>query len=157
MQQTRHGFSLIEVTLALGVMAFSVTVLIGLLSASLKTNKESMEQVKAANLAATMISQRRATPLNTDPLPPNAALWLPELKPSPAGEEKLNGSVDFTFDGDYTSVSNEAFFRTYYSYVFYPNANDPIAVHIHLRIQWPAFAPADQADSYELVSTLPLP
>jgi uncharacterized protein (TIGR02598 family) len=59
----RFGFSLIEVTLALGVAAVSLLVIAGLLPIGIETNQRSIEQTVSADILSAVISDLRATPL----------------------------------------------------------------------------------------------
>lgn len=56
------GFSLIEVTLALGVAAFCLIALFGLLPLGVQTNQNSISQTAAASLLSSVVADLRATP-----------------------------------------------------------------------------------------------
>ena len=56
------GFSLVEVTLALGVAAFCLITLFGLLPLGVKTNQTSISQTAAAALLSSVMADLRATP-----------------------------------------------------------------------------------------------
>ena len=56
------GFSLVEVSLALGVAAFCLIALFGLLPLGLKTNQNSISQTAAATLLSSVVADLRATP-----------------------------------------------------------------------------------------------
>ncbi|MDX6765811.1 MAG: hypothetical protein SFU85_03380 [Candidatus Methylacidiphilales bacterium] len=56
------GFSLIEVTLALGITAFALVLLVGLLPVGLQSNKESREESIAVNLVNALIADLRLSP-----------------------------------------------------------------------------------------------
>jgi uncharacterized protein (TIGR02598 family) len=56
------GFSLIEVTLALGVAAFCLIALFGLLPLGLQTNQSSIAQTAAASVLSSVVADLRATP-----------------------------------------------------------------------------------------------
>jgi uncharacterized protein (TIGR02598 family) len=57
-----EGFSLVEVVLALGISAFALIIILGLLSAGLGANQVSMQQTEAINLAAAVVADLRQTP-----------------------------------------------------------------------------------------------
>jgi uncharacterized protein (TIGR02598 family) len=59
----QHGFSLVEVTLALGVAAISLLVIFSLLPVGLQTNQRSMEQTASADLLSSVVADLRATPV----------------------------------------------------------------------------------------------
>jgi uncharacterized protein (TIGR02598 family) len=56
------GFSLVEVTLALGVAAFCLIALLGLLPLGARTNQNSTSQTAAAALLSSVVADLRATP-----------------------------------------------------------------------------------------------
>ena len=56
------AFSLIEVVLALGVAAFCLTAVLGLLPVGVQTNRNSSSQTAASNIIATVVSDLRTTP-----------------------------------------------------------------------------------------------
>ena len=56
------GFSLVEVTLALGVTAFCLIALFGLLPLGVQINQSSMSQTAAASLLSSIIADLRAAP-----------------------------------------------------------------------------------------------
>ena len=58
----REGFSLIEVTTALGVMSFCFVSLLGLIPASLSSTEATLRNTTAAGLAAAVVSDLRAAP-----------------------------------------------------------------------------------------------
>jgi uncharacterized protein (TIGR02598 family) len=56
------GFSLVEVTLALGVAAFCLIALFGLLPLGMQTNQSSISQTAAASMLSSVVADLRATP-----------------------------------------------------------------------------------------------
>jgi uncharacterized protein (TIGR02598 family) len=56
------GFSLVEVTLALGVAAFCLVTLFGLLPLGVRANQNSISQTAAATLLSSVVADLRATP-----------------------------------------------------------------------------------------------
>jgi len=56
------GFSLVEVTLALGIAAFCLIALFGLLPLGAKTNQNSISQTAAAAVFSSVVADLRATP-----------------------------------------------------------------------------------------------
>jgi uncharacterized protein (TIGR02598 family) len=65
MKSRRHfsaGFSLVEVTLALGLAAFCLIALFGLLPLGVQTNQSSISQTAAASLLSSVVADLRATP-----------------------------------------------------------------------------------------------
>ena len=59
------AFSLVEVTLALGVAAFCLLALFGLIPASMQTNRNATNQTAATSIIAGVVADLRATPTTT--------------------------------------------------------------------------------------------
>ena len=69
-RQNAAGFSLIEVTLALGVAVFCLVTLFGLLPVGLTSNQDSLEQTMAGNIASAIVADLRcAQPMGTGTSP----------------------------------------------------------------------------------------
>jgi uncharacterized protein (TIGR02598 family) len=65
MNRRRHrsvGFSLVEVTVALGIAAFCLIGLFGLLPLGVQTNQSSISQTAAASVLSSVVADLRATP-----------------------------------------------------------------------------------------------
>jgi uncharacterized protein (TIGR02598 family) len=56
-----HAFSLVEVTLALGIAAFCLIAVFGLLPIGVQTNRNATSQTAARNILAAVVSDLRAT------------------------------------------------------------------------------------------------
>ena len=56
------GFSLVEVTLALGVAAFCLIAVFGLIPVGVQTNRNATSQTAATNIIALVVADLRATP-----------------------------------------------------------------------------------------------
>ncbi len=61
-----HGFSLVEVVIALGVLAVALVALIGLLPRGMLTNQETREETEAIGLVRHLVAERRAVPFTDD-------------------------------------------------------------------------------------------
>ncbi|SRR6266567_9011909 len=57
-----HAFSLVELTLALGVAAFCLIAVFGLMPIGVQTNRNATSQTRATNIMAAAIADLRATP-----------------------------------------------------------------------------------------------
>jgi uncharacterized protein (TIGR02598 family) len=55
------GFSLVEVVVAIGILAFAIVAVIGLLSVGLKSGREAMSSVEAAHAASVLMSSWQTT------------------------------------------------------------------------------------------------
>ena len=58
-----HAFSLVEVTIALGIAVFCLVVIFGLLSVGVNMSSVSIEQTSATNLLAAVVSDLRTAPI----------------------------------------------------------------------------------------------
>jgi uncharacterized protein (TIGR02598 family) len=56
------GFSLVEVTLALGIAGFCLIALFGLLPLGIQTNQSALSQTAAASVLSSVVADLRATP-----------------------------------------------------------------------------------------------
>ena len=56
-----HAFSLVEVTLALGIAAFCLLAVFGLMPIGVQTNRNTTSQTAAANIMAAVVADLRAT------------------------------------------------------------------------------------------------
>src|SRR6266496_4063891 len=56
------AFSLVEVTLAIGVAAFALIAVFGLLPVGVQTNRNATSQTAATNITAAVVADLRATP-----------------------------------------------------------------------------------------------
>src|ERR1043165_9212597 len=63
--ERRKCFSLVEVTLALGVAAVSLLAIFGLLPIGVKTNQIAIEQTASNDVLSAVTANLRATPLTT--------------------------------------------------------------------------------------------
>ena len=61
-QHGTSGFSLVEVTLALGIAAFCLMAVFGLMPVGMQTNRNAKSQTRATNLMAAVMADLRATP-----------------------------------------------------------------------------------------------
>ena len=63
-RSTAAAFSLVEVTLALGVAAFCLIAVFGLVPIGVQTNRNATSQTAATNIMAAVLADLRATPKN---------------------------------------------------------------------------------------------
>ena len=61
------GFSLVEVILAVGILAFCICTLLGVMLVGLRENKTAASQSSANSILSTVVSDLRATPHATPP------------------------------------------------------------------------------------------
>ena len=143
--RSRAGFSLVEVALALGVAAFCLVPLFGLLPIGVNTNHASFEQTSAVNVASAVVADLRATALLTPPVNQNSACYGIPIPATPPGSVALFVRQDGTLSGTVNQDANPAQlprFRVslYFSSSAANNANNATAVRV--LITWPALADA---------------
>jgi uncharacterized protein (TIGR02598 family) len=139
------GFSLVEITLALGVAAVSLIVLLGLLAVGVTTQQTSMQQTTANDIVTMILGDLRADVR----LPPGQASkegdsgfglhghWLAVAQPDTlyfTNQAKLTGTLNGT------TAPADAAFRATITYLSPPNTSTSSATVI---VSWPA--PADPA------------
>lgn len=61
-RSARLAFSLVEIVLALGVFAFCILAVLSLFSIGLESAKESDQEIRAANLASSLVCRMRSAP-----------------------------------------------------------------------------------------------
>ena len=59
---SKSGFSLAEVTLALGIAGFCLVAVFGLMPVGVRTNRNATSQTAATNIVAAVVADLRATP-----------------------------------------------------------------------------------------------
>ncbi len=136
------AFSLVEITLALGVAAFCLIAVMGMLPVGIKTQQASVNQTKANAIIAQIVDDLRADVR----LPPGQASkeqdqgfglhghWLAVSVPD---------TLYFTNDGNQTPPNTvnvspppaDAVFRATVTYLFPPTATTSIA---KITVSWPA-------------------
>ncbi len=65
--QSTSAFSLVEITLALGIAAFCLLAVFGLMPVGVQTNRNATSQTAATNIIASVIADMRATTSSTSP------------------------------------------------------------------------------------------
>ena len=132
------GFSLVEVTIALGVAAFCLIVLLGLLPAGVKTQQASAQQTIANEIMSEILGDLRAD------------IRLPPGQASHEGDSGfgLHGhwaqlyapdTLYFNQQGKWLQLNGsppaDATFRAKITYLFPPNASTSVA---NIVVSWPA-------------------
>lgn len=149
----RRGFSLVEVTLALGVAAVSLLAIFALLPLGLKTNQVAIERTAATDLLSAVIADLRATPVTN---PRGGATTSPRFAISiPANPVSSVTTVTLFFntegqcstdlegstkpDGSSWAPALQARYRA--TIAFAPNgAGARTATFVNLKATWPAAA-----------------
>ncbi|MEI6351727.1 MAG: hypothetical protein WCP06_11550 [Verrucomicrobiota bacterium] len=100
----KAAFSLVEVTLALGIAAFCLITAFGLLPIGLTSNRNSTEQTAASRLATAVIADLRATPPAISGAASSQSPVFQIEIPAPSSSAQIIRHVYFAEDGSSTSA-----------------------------------------------------
>jgi uncharacterized protein (TIGR02598 family) len=142
-QKRRVAFSLVEVTLALGVAAVSMLVIFSLLPIGLQTNQRSIEQTASADILSAVAADLRATPVTTPRGNPATStqfgISIPAAGSTGTTTLFLNGAGQFA-----SSQQSDSRYRA--TITFVSNSGGPkTATFADLQIRWPAGAATKNA------------
>jgi uncharacterized protein (TIGR02598 family) len=141
----QNGFSLIEVVLAIGVAAFCLVVMLGLIPTGLNTNKDSSGETAAANIARNILSDLRSTPKTNTTTPVYQIAF-------PTTTTPLTNSPLY-FDESGATNSARAIASKYRTTIVLTSNSPTISVWI--GITWPAAAsPSTAPGRYEVVTAI---
>lgn len=141
----RDAFSLVEVTLALGVAALSLLAIFALLPVGVRTNQIAIEQTATTDLLAAVAADLRATPATAPrgraTSSPRFAIGIPA---NPAGSS-TSTTLFFTAEGQFSNeVDRNSRYRL--TITFLPNGSGVrTATFVDLKATWPAPASIAQA------------
>jgi Tfp pilus assembly protein PilV len=133
-----NAFSLVEVTLALGIAAVSLLAIFALLPVGVKTTQVAIEQTASTDVLSAVAADLRATPVT---IPRGGAATSPRfgiaIPPNPAGANTTT-TLYFTNEGEFsTTLAPASRYRV--SVTFFPNgAEARTATFAHLNATWPA-------------------
>ena len=146
-----QAFTLVEVTLALGIAVFCLVVIFGLLNVGLNTSSASIEQTNASNILGAVAADLRAAP--TPPtngastvyglqLPTNVAMG--GNTPAPAANPTYTKTLDVSGQPVTTSPPGR-----YQLDVWTMASVNRDATRVRLRVSWPpgATVPAGSIES----------
>jgi Tfp pilus assembly protein PilV len=155
--RSARGFSLIEVTLAIGIAAFCLVCILGLLPIGLTSNQNSVEQTAAAGWASAVAADLRATPAKAT-ISPLFGFTIPAA----GGTATSTNPVAIFLAEDGTTTTNSANERYRVNVWFTPPGTGQRSATIaRILITWPALAdsnkstaPKNFSGSFEAVITL---
>lgn len=171
MKRTHHplsAFSLVEVTLALGVAAFSLVAIFGLLPIALNSNQSAIEQTAAASLTMTVVADLRAVPSGATTTSPKFGFSIPTSGAAASTPQTIYLRQDGSPTAGKTTgdapVAGESHYRVTLGFISPPNINQKkqmTATMVRILVTWPSMAdpdptkwPARFAGSYETVTVL---
>jgi uncharacterized protein (TIGR02598 family) len=141
-QVPQHGFSLVELTLAIGVAAICLLTIFSVLPIGLQTSQRAIEQTASADILATVAADLRATPVT---IPRGSATTSPQFAiniPANPVSSATTTTLFFTSEGQLTPQTANPRYRL--TITFLPN--DPgmmpaqTATFVDLKVTWPALA-----------------
>ena len=129
-----RAFSLVEVTLALGVAAISLLAIFGLLAIGTQSSRVAIEQSASGDLLTAIAADLRATP-STSAVSGQFAITIP----SNPIEAPITNTLYFNSAGQpSTSLKDDSRYRC--TVTFLPNEGERVATFASLRMTWPAAA-----------------
>ncbi len=151
-----RGFSLVELTLAIGVAAFCLIAVFGLIPVGVQTNRNSTSETQATTIIALAIADLRATqigaqfgspmygffPIPTDPTSPPQFV-APDFVPCSGGQTSTTSQVKYIDSLGQSSSSYNPFnpqrYRLIVTFVKNTTATSTTgALYVHLKVTWPA-------------------
>lgn len=149
-QPERCGFSLIEVVLALGIAAFVLLVIIGLLTAGTRDAKAAADRFGAHQLAKLVAAELLSSGSNSGATP-TLGLTPPPLS---ATNGAFTTPVYFDSDGNVSTVAQARSMVTVYYFI--PPANSLLPKTANVTVTWPAQAAATNQSTFEFSFPFPL-
>jgi uncharacterized protein (TIGR02598 family) len=157
-QRNKDGFSLVEVTVALGIAAFCLIAVFGLVPVGVQTSRNATSQTRATNIIATVAADLRATPQTT---PPGNATTSPQYQIAiPANPVTSATSISPLFFADTGTFATtmQADSRYRLSITFSPNGPAThTPTYVDIKVTWPAAvdpATVTPAGSVEMFAAL---
>ena len=139
------AFSLVEVTLALGIAAFCLIAVFGLMPIGVQTNRNATSQTRATNIVAAVIADIRATPKTTAPSATSAqfGINIPTDPTSPPDPPLCSGTQTLYLNSEGQVVTTDARYRVVITFIRNPTATSTPptgATYARLKVSWPALA-----------------
>lgn len=146
-QTYQDAFSLVEVTLALGVAAISLLAIFSLLPIGVQTNQRAIEQTASTDILSAVAADLHATPATS---PRGAATSSPQFGINiPANPVSASVSSALFFKGNGQLTTQNATPRYRLTVTFLPNSSGATptrtATFVDLKMTWPAAAAVTSA------------
>jgi uncharacterized protein (TIGR02598 family) len=135
------AFSLVEVTLALGIAAFCLIAVVGLVPVGVQTNRNATSQTAATNILSSVVSDLRGSP----PAQSLSSIYLINRRKTLKFTVCFDGQAKPTgppLANDVVCTNSVNPNSVYRLYVQFDNTNgsDVFPAHAYLRVTWPALA-----------------
>ncbi len=156
----KHGFSLIEVVITIGIISITLVPLLALLPLGLKTNEVSIVQMQALDLISTAAQDLRYTPAD------RSESALLKLKPLPYSNLKVGIPYRFWIDPCWNVYTEQnktasAIYELSLTYTQVPLGSEIAPTEATMTISWPPSAlgnqdPHDKNSKKDRFVTLPI-
>ena len=153
------GFSLVELTLAMGVAAFCLLGILALFPTSLATNQLTIQQTADTSLARAIAADLRATP-NTSANSPRYGITIPSTGNATHTIFLQDDGSAGTQDAD-AVVSQSPKYRATITFAAPTNSAQKTATGVTILLTWPALAdpvaasaPSKYTGAYEVFTAL---
>lgn len=134
----RKAFTLVEVTMSIGIAAFCWLAILGLLPAGMSSHQNAVEQTTATNILACVTADlKSAAPRQASPI---CGVTIPVAGTSPA-----TTTLYVSEHGEFKSSLQPDSRQRLTVVMTPPGANSYHATYVHARITWPAVAPIEHA------------
>jgi Tfp pilus assembly protein PilV len=134
------AFSLVEVTLALGIISFSLLALFGLLATGSRLSHTASEQTASVGILSAVVSDLRATPKT---VATSLQFGIP-IPATPGGGSTTTLYLTSTGNSS-TALGRDSRYRLIVT--FLPNSGTLSATLAELRLTWPAAADPTNANT----------
>jgi uncharacterized protein (TIGR02598 family) len=138
------AFSLVELTLALGIAAFCLIAVFGLMPVSVQTNRNATSQTAGTNIIAAVVADLRATPLTNPPGGATTSLqYQIPIPQNPVTASTTIAPIFFAQEGTFSTTMQPSS-RYRLTVTFPPNGpgtHNP--TYADVKVTWPA--PVDPA------------
>lgn len=150
-KRSAHGFSLVELALALGLLAFAITALLGVLPVGLDATGNSTQKSRADVMARDLLSTLRTRPDYKSLLP---QFPLPDLTALDLTAPVVVTGILIRDNGLVAADAAEALFKADYS-ITADNDSNRVA-YVTLTLRWPPQSDAP-VNSHSLTTGVNLP
>jgi type II secretory pathway pseudopilin PulG len=162
------AFSLVEVTLALGIAAFCLIVIFGLIPVGVQANRNATSQTAATNIIAAVVADLRATPtanstssqfginIPADPTSPPQFTW-PDVVPCSGSQTSAASQIRYVDSQGQvtTSITSNSRYRVIVTFVKNTTATATTgATYANVKAIWPpaidpcAIAPSGSMEGF---------
>jgi len=137
---------LIEVVLALGIVAIALFPMVAMLPVGIRIQKDTVDETAGINILSAIIADRRASVSGTTSL----GYSLPALPQ--VGASVVSNSFSVTDEG--VKTNNTATSRYKIEYRFFPPPIPGAASLLHFRASWSTAAASNGTGCVELITTM---